>query len=78
VTICAGPQETAEWQELDASSRRSSEMAKSRRGVCPAVDCSALMMIIMKSIIATVHSVVGPKMLSFSLGPDRTSRFSQI
>jgi hypothetical protein len=26
-----------EW--MDASSRRSSEMARDRRGLCPAVDC---------------------------------------
>jgi hypothetical protein len=32
------------WQELDASSRRSSEMVKSWRGLCPAMDCSGLMM----------------------------------
>jgi hypothetical protein len=30
------------WQELDASSRRSSEMARNWRDLCPAVDCSGL------------------------------------
>jgi hypothetical protein len=30
------------WQELDASSRRSSEMARDWRGLCPAVDCGRL------------------------------------
>jgi hypothetical protein len=32
------------WQELDASSRGSSEMARDWRGQCPAVDYSGLMM----------------------------------
>jgi hypothetical protein len=35
------------WQELDASSRRSSEVARHWRGLCPAVDCSRLMMMMM-------------------------------
>jgi hypothetical protein len=35
------------WQELDASSRRSSEMMRNWRGLCPAVDCSGLMMMLM-------------------------------
>jgi hypothetical protein len=32
------------WQELDASSRRSSEMARDWRGLWPAWDCGRLMM----------------------------------
>jgi hypothetical protein len=32
------------WQELDASSRRSNKMAKNWRDLCPAVECSGLMM----------------------------------
>jgi hypothetical protein len=32
------------WWELDASSRRSSEMASNWRRLCPAVGCSGLMM----------------------------------
>jgi hypothetical protein len=35
------------WQELDAFSRRSSEMARDWRGLCPAVDCSRLMMMML-------------------------------
>jgi hypothetical protein len=31
-------------EELDASSRRSSEMARNWRGLCPSVDCRGLMM----------------------------------
>jgi hypothetical protein len=30
------------WQEMDASSRRSSEMVKHWRGLCPAVDCKTV------------------------------------
>jgi hypothetical protein len=41
VTICAGR------LEMDASSRRSSEMARNWRGLCPAVDCNGLMMMMM-------------------------------
>jgi hypothetical protein len=33
--------------ELDASSRRSSEMARSWRGLCPVVDFSGQMMMMM-------------------------------
>jgi hypothetical protein len=32
------------WQEMDASSRGSSEMARNWRDLCPAVDCSGRMM----------------------------------
>jgi hypothetical protein len=35
------------WQELDASSPRSSEMARDMRGLCPAMDYSGLMMMMM-------------------------------
>jgi hypothetical protein len=35
-------------QKLDASSRRSSEMARSWRALCPAVDYSELMMMMMR------------------------------
>jgi hypothetical protein len=35
------------YLELEASSRRSSEMARNWRGICPAVDCSGLVMMMM-------------------------------
>jgi hypothetical protein len=35
------------WQELDASSRGSSEMAGYWKGLCPALDCDGLMMMMM-------------------------------
>jgi hypothetical protein len=36
------------WQELDASGRRASEIARNWRGFCPAVDCTGLMMMMTK------------------------------
>jgi hypothetical protein len=44
------------WQELDPSSQRSNEMARSWRGLCPAVDCSGLMM--MMNMIGTAPFLV--------------------
>jgi hypothetical protein len=43
-------------RELDASSRRTSEMARDWRGLCPAVDCSRLMMMIMMMNAVAVFS----------------------
>jgi hypothetical protein len=40
---CSLGRPQARWSD-DASSRRSSEMARHWRGICPAVDCSRLMM----------------------------------
>jgi hypothetical protein len=39
------------WQELDASSRRSRVMARSWRGLCPAMDCSGLMTMMMMMML---------------------------
>jgi hypothetical protein len=47
------------WRELDTSSRRSSEMAGYWRGLCPAVDCSRLMMMMM--MIGTLKHKFGLK-----------------
>jgi hypothetical protein len=39
------------WRELDASSRRSREMARSWRGLYSAMDCSGLMMMMMYYVL---------------------------
>jgi hypothetical protein len=45
------------WRELDASSRRSSEMVSNWRGLCPAVDCSGLMMMMMDYSIGLTYEI---------------------
>jgi hypothetical protein len=42
---------------MDASSRRPSEMARSWRGLCPAVDCSGMMMMNDDLVQQTVNSI---------------------
>jgi hypothetical protein len=43
-------------QELETSSRRSSAMARYWRGLCPAVGCSRLMMMMMMILFCTFYS----------------------
>jgi hypothetical protein len=79
-------------RELNASSRRSSEMVSNWGGLCAAEDCSGLMMMMMNynlmkiNVISTVFSVMLRLMASTNYGPhtenghkamtDYTERFS--
>jgi hypothetical protein len=51
-------------QELDASSRKSSEMARDWRALCPAVDCGRLMMMIHTYIPLTLYLRRGSRGIS--------------
>jgi hypothetical protein len=53
------------WQELDASCRKSSVMVRSWRGLCLAVDCSRLLMMIAKiSVPASAQLSVKTKYIA--------------
>jgi hypothetical protein len=60
------------WQELDASSRRSSEMARHWRCLCPAVECNRLMMIVIMIIMRLSQLI--HKLLRWHV----TNTFSQV
>jgi hypothetical protein len=46
------------WQELNVSSRKSSEMARNWRALRPAVDCSELMIMMMMMMVVVVVMIM--------------------
>jgi hypothetical protein len=82
VTICVG-----RLAELDTNSRGSSEMARNWRGPCPAVDCSGLVMIMIrntaddtdgKSTLQSISGRTAPHFSRFMISMEESYMFYNI